>query len=121
MRGGIRVQSRLVTGSPSCVARVFTWVNVPANLQSHPCRGYKGDVDSGRSEGEPASLGRIGRVVVRGEFGPMLAAALPECEIASLSGETHVTMRMRDEAELFGVVGRLRDLGARLVSVSVDP
>ena len=34
---------------------------------------------------------RIGRIVVRGEFGPLLSAALPECEIAVLSGETHVT------------------------------
>jgi hypothetical protein len=63
---------------------------------------------------------RLARVVVRGEFGPLLGAALPECEVASLSGETHLTMRVRDEAELFGVLGRLRDLGAELVSVSID-
>lgn len=43
------------------------------------------------------------------------------CEIAVLSGETHITAHMRDAAELFGVVGRLRDLGAALVSVSIDP
>jgi hypothetical protein len=65
--------------------------------------------------------GRLGRIVVRGEFGPLLDAALPECEIARLSGETHVTTRVRDEAELFGLLGRLRDFGAELVSVSVDP
>jgi len=68
-----------------------------------------------------ATSGRVGRIVVRGEFGPLLSAALPECEIAVLSGETHVTARVRDEAELYGVLGRLRDLGARLVSVSLDP
>jgi hypothetical protein len=43
---------------------------------------------------------RIGRIVVRGEFEPLLAAALPECEIGVLSGETHVTARVRAEAEL---------------------
>jgi hypothetical protein len=57
----------------------------------------------------------------RGEFGPLLAAALPECQISVASGETHVTAPVRDEAELFGVLERLRDLGAALVSVSVDP
>jgi hypothetical protein len=51
----------------------------------------------------------------------LLGAALPECEIAVLSGETHVTAEVRDEAELFRILGRLRDLGAGLVSVSVDP
>ena len=64
---------------------------------------------------------RTGRIVVRGEFGPLLAAALPECEIAVLSGETHVTARVRDEPELYGLLGRLRDFGAALVSVSLDP
>jgi hypothetical protein len=48
----------------------------------------------------------------------LLGAALPECEIALLSGETHVTTHLRDEAELFGLLERLRDLGAMLVSVS---
>ena len=64
---------------------------------------------------------RVGRIVVRGEFGPLLGAALPECDIAVLSGKTHITVRVRDEAELFGVLERLRDLGAALVSVAVDP
>ena len=74
-----------------------------------------------RLPADGAACGRVGRVVVRGEFGPLLRAALPECEIAVLSGETHVTARVRDEAELFGLLGRLRDLGAALVSVSIDP
>ena len=56
-----------------------------------------------------------------GEFGPLLGAAFPECEIAALSGETHLTAHLRDEAELFGLLQRLRDLGAELVSVSFDP
>jgi len=64
---------------------------------------------------------RIGRIVVRGEFGPLLGAALPDCDIAVLLGETHITARVRDEAELFGVLERLRDLGAALVSVAIDP
>jgi hypothetical protein len=58
---------------------------------------------------------------VRGEFGPRLAAALPECEIVARSGETRIMALVRDEAELFGVLERQRDLGAALVSVSIDP
>lgn len=63
---------------------------------------------------------RVARIVVRGEFGPLLGAALPECEFAALSGETHITALVRDDAELFGLIERLRDLGATLVSASVD-
>jgi hypothetical protein len=68
-----------------------------------------------------APKGRLGRIVVRGEFGPLLAAALPGCDIAVVAGETHINARVRDEAELFGVLGRLRDLGAALISVSIEP
>ena len=75
--------------------------------------------DRSRAEGEPR--GRVGRIVVRGEFGHLLPAALPRCEIAVLLGETHVTARVRDEAELYGLLGRLRSVGGSLVSVSLDP
>lgn len=79
------------------------------------------EMDRDRSHATAAARRRIGRIVVRGEFGPLLGAALPECEIAVLSGETHLTAQVRDEAELFGLLERLRDLGAALVSVSIDP
>jgi hypothetical protein len=59
-----------------------------------------------------ATRRRIGRIVIRGEFGPLLAAALPECEISVASSETHIGAPVLDEAELFGVLERLRDLGA---------
>jgi hypothetical protein len=78
-------------------------------------------MDGDGSFDKEATRRRIGRIVVRGEFGPLLAAALPECQIAVVSGETHITAQVRDEAELFGVLERLRDLGAALVSVSIDP
>lgn len=64
---------------------------------------------------------RIGRIVVRGEFGPLLSAAFPEGEIVAASGETRIAVHVRDDAELFSVLERLRDLGGELVSVSVDP
>ena len=78
-------------------------------------------MDRDRSRSGAATRGRVGRIVVRGEFGPLLGAALPECEIAVLSGETHLTAYVRDEAELYGLLQRLRNLGAELASVAIDP
>ena len=78
-------------------------------------------MDPNRRLDGPPPPRRVGRIVVRGEFGPVLEAALPECAIARMSGETHVTMQVRDEAELYGLLARLRDLGAPLVTVSLDP
>jgi hypothetical protein len=75
-------------------------------------------MDPDRPRNDAATPGRIGRIVVRGEFGPLLSAALPQCEIAIVSGETHLTAYVRDEAELFGVVDHLRDLGAAFVRTS---
>jgi hypothetical protein len=77
--------------------------------------GRDGSADAG------GTRRRVGHIVVRGEFGSLLAAALPECEIDVTSGQTFITAHVRDEAELFGVVDRLRDLGAALVSLSIDP
>ena len=57
---------------------------------------------------------------MRGEFGPLLPAAFPECEIAVLSGETHLTATVLDEAQFYGLLQRLRDLGAELLSASID-
>jgi hypothetical protein len=74
-----------------------------------------------QSESTVPGRRRVGRIVVQGEFGTLLAAALPECEVAVLSGETHLTARLRDEAELFGLLQRLRDLGVGIASVSIDP
>jgi hypothetical protein len=77
-------------------------------------------MESCASPGDRETRGRLGRIVVRGEFGPLLAAALPGSEISIVSGDTHIATYVRDEAELFGVLGRLRDLGAALVSVSIE-
>jgi len=96
-------------------------VNRRTGVKAHPRGEYYGWVERDRSVDATAGRGRLGRIVVRGEFGPLLGAALPECDIAVLSGETHVTAHVRDDAELFGLLGRLRDLGAAIVSISLDP
>ena len=61
----------------------------------------------------------IGHIVVRGEFGPTVSAAFDDCEIAMLPGETLLTLPVVDQASLYGVLNRLQDFGASLISVSV--
>jgi hypothetical protein len=53
------------------------------------------EVDRDRPRATAGGHRRVGRIVVRGEFGPLLGAALPECEIAVRSGETHITSQVR--------------------------
>ena len=113
------------TGAPAVAAIVGTEAHPgdsPDLCSGSPCWPVqRGLMDGDRSGRATANRRRVGRFVVRGEFGSRLAAALPECEIAVLAGETHITARVRDEAELFGILERLRDLGAAIVSVAIDP
>lgn len=64
---------------------------------------------------------RVARLVVQGEFGPLLSTAFPDGDVAVESGRTRITILVRDEAELFMLVERLRDFGASLVSVTIEP
>jgi hypothetical protein len=87
---------------------------------SHPVLIYNVSMDGKDASRAPRSPDRIGRFVLRGEFGPLLQAAMPECEIIVRSGETHVVAPMRDQAEAFGLLDRLRDLGAEILQFSID-
>jgi hypothetical protein len=75
------------------------------------------------SANEPSSAasrsGDVARIVLRSEWGPLLSAALPECEITVGSGTTRLVASVRDQAELFGLLERLRNLGAEISSVDV--
>jgi hypothetical protein len=64
---------------------------------------------------------RLARLVVQGEFGPLLSTAFPDGDVSVESGRTCIVIRVRDEAELFMLLERLRDFGAALVSVSIEP
>ena len=58
------------------------------------------------------------RVVVRGRLGSSFASASEEFELASHGGETSVTGRFADEAQLHRLLDRLRDLDIPIVSVN---
>lgn len=89
-------------------------------MTPHPVGAYNRDVadqpPSSRVEKGPY----LSRIVVRNEWGPLLQAAMPECEIDVRRGETHLAARVRDQAELFGLLDRLRNLGAEITSVTLD-
>jgi hypothetical protein len=62
------------------------------------------------------------RVVVRGRLGEHLVGALGQLDIDSRPGQTALTGTFADQAQLHGLLDRLRDLGIHLISINpVDP
>jgi hypothetical protein len=58
------------------------------------------------------------RIVVRGRMGDHLANAFGELELESHDGVSSLTGTFVDQAQLHGLLDRLRDLGIQLVSVN---
>jgi hypothetical protein len=58
------------------------------------------------------------RVVVRGTLGDHLATAFEQLEFESRAGESSFTGTFADQAQLHGLLDRLRDLGIQLVSLN---
>jgi len=58
------------------------------------------------------------RVVVRGRLGEHLTSAFGHLELDSRPGQTTLTGNFADQAQLHGLLDRLRDLGIYLVSVN---
>lgn len=58
------------------------------------------------------------RIVVRGRLGAHFASAFDEFEVASQDGQSSLTGTCADQAQLQGLLDRIRDLGMTLVSVN---
>jgi hypothetical protein len=58
------------------------------------------------------------RVVIRGHLGEHLAGAFEQFELESRPGASSLTGRFVDQAQLYGLLDGLRDLGIPLVSVN---
>lgn len=58
------------------------------------------------------------RIVVRGSLGERLAGAFEHLELESHAGETALTGTFADQAQLYGLLDWLRDLGIPIVSVN---
>jgi hypothetical protein len=57
------------------------------------------------------------RITVRGVVSGPLAAAFPDMELDARNGTTVLAGELRDQAQLYGLLNRLRDLGFELVRV----
>ena len=58
------------------------------------------------------------RVVVRGRLGEHLTGVFDELELDPRPGQTSLTGNFADQAQLHGLLDRLRDLGIHLISVN---
>ena len=67
---------------------------------------------------EESTQPRRYRVVVRGRLGEYLATVFEQLELESRAGESSLTGTFADQAQLHGLLDRLRDLGIQLVSVN---
>lgn len=61
------------------------------------------------------------RIAVRGRLSERLGSAFEGLALEPGHGETVLAGQIRDQAQLYGVLDRIRDLGLELVSVAEDP
>ena len=66
----------------------------------------------------PGDHARWYRIVVRGEAGSLLSAALGGTEVTSFHGWTTITAPVRDMSEFYGLLDRLEEFALRVVSVN---
>ena len=59
-------------------------------------------------------------IVVRGRLSDRSVAAFEGSTLSSRPGETTLTGDLTDQAQLYGLINRLRDLGIELISVRAD-
>lgn len=62
--------------------------------------------------------GRRVRITVHGRLSEQLAAVFDEMELVSRQGQTELVGDVVDQAHLFGLLARIRDLGLELESLS---
>jgi hypothetical protein len=60
------------------------------------------------------------RIIVRGRLTERFASAFDGMRLEPGHGETALVGEIEDQAELYGLLGRLRDLGLELVSVEQE-
>ncbi|OBA59561.1 hypothetical protein A5647_17865 [Mycobacterium sp. 1100029.7] len=61
------------------------------------------------------------RICIRGRVTERLGSALEGMQLESGATETGFTGEIRDQAQLYGLLDRVRDLGLELVSVQPQP
>jgi hypothetical protein len=64
---------------------------------------------------------RLGQIVVRDVSETTLRTAFPDCEIAAVGADLQITFELRDLAETYPLLNRVRQTGATLVSLDTSP
>jgi hypothetical protein len=82
-------------------------VIVPSRLSRRACNCDRGGVDR-----------LCYRIIVEGEIGPRYAQAFDGMEICAADGATEITGPVVDQSALYGLLGRIADLGLTLRSVT---
>ena len=62
---------------------------------------------------------RIGQIIVRDVSEARLRTAFPDCEIAAVGADLQITFELRDLAETYGFLDRVRQIEASLVRLSI--
>jgi hypothetical protein len=60
---------------------------------------------------------RIYEITFAGEAGDTLRAAFDDCKVITGSGRTTLRVELPDQADFFGLMERIRDLGLELIEV----
>jgi hypothetical protein len=60
-------------------------------------------------------------IVVKGQLGERFLSTFDGLALSAEAGETRLSGELADQAQLYGVLLRLRDLGIELVSVNRAP
>jgi hypothetical protein len=79
-------------------------------------------VESGGKQGaRKKGIGKVYRIVVRGELSGRYATAFEGMEIETKTGQTILTGEVADQPRLHGIFERINGLGLELVSVETCP
>jgi hypothetical protein len=62
---------------------------------------------------------RIGQIIVRDVSEARLRAAFPDCEVAAVGADWQIMFELRDLADTYGFLDRVRQTGASLVRLSI--
>jgi hypothetical protein len=63
---------------------------------------------------------RLGQIIVRDVSETTLRTAFPDCEIAAVGADLQITFELRDLAETYPLLDRVRQTGATLVSLDTS-
>ena len=66
-------------------------------------------------------MGQRVRITVRGRLSPRLAGAFEGVAYRHRRGHTDIVGEIADQAQLYGLLSRIRDLGLELENVTVLP